>query len=84
MQISQTETFKKEYKRIVEFIDQTDNEQKKLEVKGLLKDLVNSVKKMDSMHSDIVSVGKLPEDSADLRARIVETRKKIFKIVDKN
>lgn len=84
MQISQTETFKREYKKIMEFIDQTDNESKKNEVRGLLKELVNLVKKIDTMHLDIVSVGKLPDDSSEFRDRIIETRKKIFKIVDKN
>lgn len=84
MQISQTETFKKEYKKIMEFIDRSDNEKKKIEVKNMLRELVNLVKKMDSMHMDIVSVGKLPDDSSDLRTRIIETRKKIFRIVDAN
>ena len=84
MQIFQSETFKKEYKQITDFISHTDNEDKKNEVKNLLKELVSYVKKVDSMHLDLVNIGKLSDDSNDLRTRIVETRKKIFKIVDRS
>lgn len=81
MQISQSETFKKEYKQITDFINQTDSEKKKTEVQSLLKELVGYVKKMDTMHLDLVNIGKLSDDSGDLRNKIVETRKKIFKII---
>jgi two-component sensor histidine kinase len=84
MQIFQSETFKNEYKKITDFINQSADENRKNEVKNLLKELVNCVKKMDSMHADLISIGKLSDDSNDLRARIVETRKKIFRIVDKS
>ena len=84
MQIFQSETFKNEYRKITDFINQSADEDRKNEVKNLLRELVNCVKKMDSMHADLISIGKLSEDSNDLRARIVETRKKIFRIVDKS
>jgi two-component sensor histidine kinase len=84
MQIFQSETFKNEYRKITDFINQSADEDRKNEVKNLLRELVNCVKKMDSMHADLVSIGKLSDDSNDLRARIVETRKKIFRIVDKS
>jgi two-component sensor histidine kinase len=84
MQIFQSETFKNEYKKITDFINQSADENRKNEVKNLLKELVNCVKKMDSMHADLISIGKISDDSTDLRARIVDTRKKIFRIVDKS
>ena len=84
MQIFQSETFKNEYRKITDFINQSADEDRKNEVKNLLRELVNCVKKMDSMHADLISIGKLSDDSNDLRARIVETRKKIFRIVDKS
>ena len=84
MQIFQSETFKNEYRKITDFINQSADEDRKNEVKNLLRELVNCVKKMDSMHADLVSIGKLSDDSNELRARIVETRKKIFRIVDKS
>ena len=84
MQIFQSETFKNEYRKITDFINQSADEDRKNEVKNLLRELVNCVKKMDSMHADLISIGKLSDDSNDLRARIVETRKKIFRIIDKS
>ena len=84
MQIFQSETFKNEYRKITDFINQSADEDRKNEVKNLLRELVNCVKKMDSMHADLISIGKISDDSNDLRARIVETRKKIFRIVDKS
>lgn len=84
MQIFQSETFKKEYKKIVEYIDNVDDEKKKLEIKSLLTELVNCIKKIDTMHYDLVSIGKLSDDASGLRNKIVETRKKIFKIINKN
>ena len=84
MQIFQSETFKTEYRKITDFINQSADEDRKNEVKNLLRELVNCVKKMDSMHADLISIGKLSDDSNDLRTRIVETRKKIFRIVDKS
>ena len=84
MQIFQSETFKNEYRKITDFINQSADEDRKNEVKNLLRELVNCVKKMDSMHGYLISICKLSEDSNDLRARIVETRKKIFRIVDKS
>lgn len=84
MQISQSETFKKEYKKISDFIKNANNEKNKNEVKKLLNDLTLHVKKMDSMHYDLVSVGKLSNDADDIRNKISDIRKKIFRIIDED
>ena len=81
MQISQNEVFKKEYKQITEFLDRCDNETKKSEVQRLLKELVTCVKKIDSIHIDMFSSGKTLDNPDDIRHKLLEIRKKIFKII---
>lgn len=81
MQISKNETFKKEYKQITEFLNQCDNEAKKKEVTNLLKELVRSVEKIDRIHLDMFSTGKALDDPADVRNKMLELRRKIFKII---
>ena len=84
MQISQSETFKNEYRRITKFIDETNDTNIKNQIQSLLNELISYVKKIDNFHSDLVNIGKLPDDMSEARGKIVETRKKIFKIIENN
>lgn len=83
MQILHSETFKNEYRTITKFINETTDTNVKNQVQSLLKELVSYVKKIDNFHSDLISIGKLPDDMSEIRSKIVETRKKIFKIIGK-
>ena len=81
MQILNSPRFKEEYQKISDFIEKTEDQTKKIETKRLLKELVSHVKKIDIDHSDIIVSGKLPSDTSDSRQKILEIRKKIFKIL---
>lgn len=83
MQISNSKAFKEDYKKISKFLSETENETLKKQVKGLFNELTVYVKKIDGMHSDLITIGKLSDNSGDIREKIFETRKKIFKIIDK-
>lgn len=82
MQILGSDRFKKEYEQVKKFIDETKNETVKTELKSLLGELVFNIKKLDSMHRDIVNIRRLPDDSQDLRNKIIEIRKKINKKIN--
>jgi predicted metal-dependent enzyme (double-stranded beta helix superfamily) len=84
MQILNSPKFKEEYKKISDFLNTTEDENKKLEVKQLLQELVSNVKKIDISHSDIIVSGKLHENASEARRKIFETRKKIYKIIGIN
>lgn len=81
MQIINSPKFKDEYKKIVEYIEKADDTVKKVEMKRLLQELVSNVKKIDINHTDILISGKLSDDTAEARQKIIEIRKKIFKII---
>ena len=81
MQILNSPRFKEEYQKISDFIEKTEDQTKKIETKRLLQELVSHVKKIDIDHSDIIVSGKLPSDTSDSRQKILEIRKKIFKIL---
>lgn len=81
MQILNSPRFKEEYQKISDFIEKTEDQTKKIETKRLLQELVSHVKKIDIDHSDIIVSGKLPSDASDSRQKILEIRKKIFKIL---
>lgn len=82
MQISQSERFKNEHKKIIKFIDSTDDSVLKNQVKSMLQDLISNVRKIDSMHGELGYVGKLSEDVSSARTKISQLRKKIFSIIN--
>lgn len=81
MQILNSPKFREEYQKISDYIETIEDQNKKTEMKRLLQELVSNVKKIDINHSDILISGKLSEDTADARQKILEVRKKIFKII---
>jgi DNA-binding transcriptional regulator YhcF (GntR family) len=81
MQILNSPKFREEYQKISDYIETIEDQNKKTEMKRLLQELVSNVKKIDINHSDIITAGKLSDDTADARKKISEVRKKIFKII---
>lgn len=82
MQIFRSERFKKEYDTIVNYINECPNDLTKKDLNRLLGELVHNVKKIDQMHQDLTLVNRLGEGNNEIRDKIVETRKKIFKIIN--
>lgn len=81
MQIFKSERFTKEYEMISKHISECTNETTKKELNRLSNELVFSVKKIDQMHQDLTITNRLGENNTELRDKILETRKKIFKII---
>jgi molecular chaperone GrpE (heat shock protein) len=84
MLISESEVYKREVEKIQKFLNESQSENQKDQVKILFKDLVSSVKKLDSAHQDIGGVKRLADDINDFRNHVTTIRKKIFSIIDKN
>lgn len=84
MQILTSDRFKKDYEQIKKFIRESSDEKSKMQVNSLLNELVGHVKKMDSYHLDLASIGKLADDTNQVRDKIRDVRKKIFKIIESN
>lgn len=83
MQISQSQTYKKELEKIQHFLNECENEEAKNKVKLLVRDLNTAVKKVDTLHSDLVTMGRLAENVSSYRDNIYTLRKKIFSIIEK-
>lgn len=82
MQIFRSERFRKEYDSIVSYINECPNDLTKKDLNRLLGELVHNVKKIDQMHQDLTLINRLGEGNNEIRDKIVETRKKIFKIIN--
>ena len=81
MQILNSPKFREEYQKISDYIETIEDQNKKTEMKRLLQELISNVKKIDINHSDIVISGRLSDDTSETRQKILEIRKKIFKII---
>lgn len=76
-----SERFQKEYKEFSDKINTVENEDLKNQLSGLLGNLVNEVKKLDSQHVDIMSSVTRP-DVGDIKTTILELRKTISRRLD--
>jgi hypothetical protein len=78
-----SERFQKEYKEFSNKIDTIENEDLKNQLYGLLGNLVNEVKKLDSQHLDITSSVARP-DVGDAKTTISELRKTITRRLEEH
>lgn len=81
MQIFKSERFTKEYTKISKYISECTNETIKKELRELLNELVLNVKKIDQIHHDLTVTNRLGGNNTESRDKILEIRKKIFKII---
>lgn len=84
MQILNSENFKKDYKTIQNFIEQSSDGSVKNQVKSLLSELITHVRNIDNIHNDLALVSRLSDKTQESRNRIADLRKKIFKIIESN
>lgn len=81
MQILNSPKFKAEHQQILEFIDKTEDVDKKTELKKLFQQLLMYVKKIDQSHADLIISRRLSDDLNEPKEKILEIRKKIFRII---
>ena len=75
--LQRTERFQNDVKHYTELIENLTDEQKKLESKKLLNDLIYEVKNMDNMYLDMVYAKQLPSLGNEFREKISGLRKKL-------
>ena len=77
LELIKSQRFQTEYQSYQAKIETITNIDVKNQAAGILKNLVNEVKKLDSQHQEMFSGNQLPMRLADVRSDIVGIRKKL-------
>ena len=75
LNLEKSENFQKEYNEFNEKISAVSNESVKLELQGMLQNLLKAVKYLDQQHQDLSLNNRLPTGAVDSRQNIVLIRK---------
>ena len=78
LNLEKSENFQKEYNEFNERISAVSNESVKLELHGMLQNLLKEVKYLDQQHQDLSSNNRLPTSAIDSRQNIVVLRKNLI------
>lgn len=79
MRLEDNKKFREEFERFQNQISQITNENLKLELSGLLKDMLSEVRLIDQQHNQLFERKSLPTTVVDNRSKLLEIRKKIEK-----
>jgi hypothetical protein len=77
MQLSKSERFIKEYEEFKEKIAKVSDPKKQAELTALLNQMLAEVRAIDSKHSEISMMGRLPGAVNDLRENLTSIRKNL-------
>ena len=75
--LQSTERFKNDHKRYLAKIQQIPEGAFKQEVKELLNKLISEVRKLDSMHMEMIYTKQMPSMGSDIKQDILTLRKKL-------
>ena len=75
--LQKSDRFKQDYQRYLDKIQQIPEGEFKQEANGLLNKLVAEVKKLDSMHIEMVITKQMPSIGSDMRQNILSIRQKL-------
>ncbi len=75
--LQKSNRFQKDYQRYLDKIQQIPEGEFKQEANGLLNKLVVEVKKLDSMHIEMVITKQMPSIGSDMRQNILSIRQKL-------
>lgn len=81
MQLFTSERFQKEYQEFSRVLAEIDHHETKQRLDSLLNQLVREVKSIDARHEDMIMQKKLPAMVGDSRNNLLETRKKIDRVI---
>lgn len=73
--------FQNDYKKYKEQIDQITNESVKSEAEKLLKELVQTVKRMDAMHLEMIFNKTISTLGTEMRENIIDVRKRLDRLL---
>jgi hypothetical protein len=77
LELIKSQRFQTEYQNYQAKIETITNSDIKNQAAGILKNLVNEVKKLDSQHQEMFSGNQIPMGLSDVRSGIVSIRKKL-------
>jgi hypothetical protein len=75
--LQKSNRFQQDYQRYLDKIQQIPEGEFKQEANGLLNKLVVEVKKLDSMHIEMVITKQMPSIGSDMRQNILSIRQKL-------
>ena len=78
LNLEKSENFQKEYNEFNEKISAVSNESVRLEMQGMLQNLLKAVKYLDQQHQDLSLNNRLPTSAIDSRQNIVLIRKQLM------
>ena len=78
LNLEKSENFLKEYNAFNEKISAIPNEAVRLELQGMLQNLLKEVKYIDQQHQDLSLNNRLPSGAIDTRQNIVLIRKQLI------
>ena len=78
LNLEKSENFQKEYNEFNKQISAVSNESVKLELQGMLQNLLKEVKYLDQQHQDLSLNNRLPSAAIDTRQNIVLIRKNLM------
>jgi len=78
LNLEKSENFQKEYNTFNEKISAVSNESVRLELQGMLQNLLKEVKYIDQQHQDLSLNNRLPSGAIDTRQNIILIRKNLM------
>lgn len=75
--LQKSDRFQQDYQRYLDKIQQIPEGEFKQEANGLLNKLVAEVKKLDSMHIEMIITKQMPSIGSDMRQNILSIRQKL-------
>jgi cell fate regulator YaaT (PSP1 superfamily) len=81
LELIKSQRFQAEYQTYQDKIKNIANEDVRNQAIGLLKTLVNEIKKLDNQHQEMFSGNKMPMGLSDSRTNVVTIRKKLDKLL---
>jgi uncharacterized protein (UPF0335 family) len=77
LSILKSERFEKEYQEYQNKIKKITDDTGRAQATGLLKSLINEIKKLDNQHQDMFAAKNNSSGLSDVRNNIIEIRKKL-------
>jgi molecular chaperone GrpE (heat shock protein) len=77
LELIKSQRFQIEYQGYKDRVEKITDDNVKNQASGLLKTLLNEVKKLDSQHQEMFSGNQIPMGLSDVRSGIVGIRKKL-------
>jgi hypothetical protein len=82
LSILKSERFQKEYQEYQDKIEKVTDDTVRAQATGLLKSLINEIKKLDNQHQDMFAAKNNSAGLSDIRNNITDIRKKLQTIVN--